>query len=141
MLVDELSESARRDEECFARYRAAAALPKSTPDEKRARTLALQASLHTAAETPLLTARRALEALTLASLAAEHVTRHALSDVDVARTLLASSIDGALIFVAVNADSIKDAELSADLMRRAEQIRQDAAETADHVRDALRGRD
>jgi len=141
MLVDELSESARQDEECFARYRAAAALPKSTPDEKRARSLALQASLHTAAETPLLTARRALEALPLASLAAEHGTRHALSDIDVARSLLGACIDGALIFVAVNAKSIKDIELSADLMRRADQIRRDATEASDRVRDALRGRE
>src|SRR4029078_8118336 len=39
-LVEELSESARQDEECYSRYRAAAALPKSTPEERQARSLA-----------------------------------------------------------------------------------------------------
>jgi methenyltetrahydrofolate cyclohydrolase len=126
-LVEELSESASQDEECYSRYRAAAALPRSTPEERQARGLALQASLHTAAETPLLTARRALEALSLAALVAEHGTKHALSDVDVAISLLTSSIDGALVFVAINADSIKDENLAADLKRRAEEIRSDAS--------------
>jgi formiminotetrahydrofolate cyclodeaminase len=139
-LVDELSESARRDEKCYARYRAAAALPKTSPEEKQARSLALQASLHTAAETPLLTARRALEALSLAALVAELGTKHALSDVDVARSLLSSSIDGALVFVAVNAASIKDDNLAADLMRRAEEIRTEAAAASYRAVDTLRSR-
>jgi formiminotetrahydrofolate cyclodeaminase len=139
-LVDELSESARQDEECYSRYRAAAALPKATPQEKQARSMALQASLHTAAETPLLTARRALEALTLAALVAEHGTKHALSDVEVGRSLLASSIDGALVFVAVNADSIKDEDLAADLRRRKDQLRHDKTVEADRVAAALHSR-
>jgi formiminotetrahydrofolate cyclodeaminase len=139
-LVDELSESARRDEECYSRYRAAAALPRSSPEEKQARNLALQASLHTAAETPLLTARRALEALNLATLVAEHGSRHALSDVEIARSLLKSSIDGALVFVTVNADSIKDENLAADLRRRAEGIRADASAASKLAADALRSR-
>jgi len=139
-LVDELSESARQDEECYARYRAAAALPRATPAEKQARSLALQASLHTAAETPLLTARRALEALSLAALVAEHGTKHALSDVEVARSLLTTSIDGALVFVAVNADSIKDENLAADLRRRTEKIRADASVASKNAAAMLRSR-
>ena len=121
-LVDELSSSAREDEDCYGQYRAAAALPKASAEEKQARSAAMQAALQAAAETPLRTARRALEALELAAVVAAHGTKHALSDVDIARSLLSASTDGALVFVTINASSIKDPALAADLVRHGRSI-------------------
>jgi formiminotetrahydrofolate cyclodeaminase len=122
-LVNELSGSARADEDCYGRYRAAAALPKATTEEKQTRTAAMQAALRTAAETPLLTARRALEALDLAAIVALHGTKHALSDIQVAGQLLAAGIGGALIFVDVNISMIKDEEIASELRWRADEVR------------------
>ena len=132
-LVEELSQSARHDEECYARYRAAANLPKETGDQKAARSLAMQASLRVAAETPLLTARRALEALTLSVIVSQSGTKHALSDVQVARLLLSAAIEGALIFVEVNADQINDGDVAHGLRRAAADLRHQASASSKEI--------
>jgi formiminotetrahydrofolate cyclodeaminase len=139
-LVDELSASARADEDCYARYLAAAALPKATIEEKQARSAAMQAALQTAAETPLLTARRALEALDLAAIVAVHGTKHALSDVQVAGQLLAAAIDGALVFVDVNIAMIKDEEIASDLRWRAGEVRSRLTSVRDALSSSLASR-
>jgi formiminotetrahydrofolate cyclodeaminase len=139
-LVDELSASARDDEDCYGRYRAATALPKSTAEEKQTRSAAMQAALHSAAETPLLTARRALEATDLASIVAVHGTKHALSDIQVAGQLLAGAIDGALVFVDVNISAITDEEIASDLRWRAEEVRSRLSTARDALNSALRSR-
>jgi formiminotetrahydrofolate cyclodeaminase len=136
-LVNELSASARADEDCYGRYRAAAALPKATTEEKQARSAALQAALQSAAETPLLTARRAIEALDLASIVAEFGTKYALSDVHVAGQLLSAAIDSALVFVDVNISMIKDDEIASDLRWRADEVRSRLAGAKDALNSAL----
>ena len=139
-LVDELSASARDDEDCYGRYRAAAALPKATAGEKQARSAAMQAALQAAAETPLLTARRALEALDLTAIVAELGTRYALSDVHVAGHLLTAAIEGALIFVDINIGMIKDDKMASDLRRRANEVRSPFASARDVLASALGSR-
>jgi formiminotetrahydrofolate cyclodeaminase len=136
-LVNELSASARADEDCYGRYRAAAALPKATTEEKQARSAAMQAALQSAAETPLLTARRAIEALDLASIVAEFGTKYALSDVHVAGQLLSAAIDSALVFVDVNISMIKDDEIASDLRWRADEVRSRLAGAKDALNSAL----
>lgn len=139
-LVGELSESARADEACYGRYRSAVALPKASPEDKQARSAAMQAALQTAAETPLLTARRAIEALQLSSTVARFGTKHALSDVQVAGSLLAAAIEGALVFVDVNVRMIKDEEVASDLEWRANEARGELLAASDGLRLTLRGR-
>ena len=139
-LVDELSLSAREDEACYGRYRSAAALPRSTDEERTARKLAMQASLRTAAEAPLLTARRALEALKLARSVAESGTEHALSDVEAARLLLVAGIESALLNVDVNAAMIKDESTAHDLRRKAADFRHQTSQASRDVWTTLSAR-
>jgi formiminotetrahydrofolate cyclodeaminase len=136
-LVDELSRSARDDEECYGRYRSAAALPKATAEERSARALAMQGSLRTAAEVPLLTARRGVEALRLTAPVAESGTRHALSDVDAARLLLAAGIEAALLNVDVNVALISDPDVARDLARKAADLRHQTSQAAKSVWQAI----
>jgi formiminotetrahydrofolate cyclodeaminase len=136
-LVEELSRSAQDDEACFGRYRAAASLPKSTPEEKANRSLAMQASLRTAAEVPLLTAKRALEALVLANVPAEHGTKHALSDVEAGRLMLGAAITAVLLNVDVNADMIKDDTVADGLRTSARELRERVELASGDVRRVL----
>jgi formiminotetrahydrofolate cyclodeaminase len=139
-LVDELSQSARDDEECYGRYRAAAALPKATAEERSARALAMQGSLRTAAEVPVLTARRGVEALRLTALVAESGSRHALSDVDAARLLLSAAIEAALLNVDVNVALLSDTEVATDFARKAADLRHQTSKAAKAVWQALASR-
>jgi formiminotetrahydrofolate cyclodeaminase len=139
-LVDELSQSAREDEECYGRYRAAVALPKTTEDERTARRLAMQASLRTAAEIPLLTARRGLEALKLTSGVAQSGTAHALSDVEAARLLLSAGIEACLLNVDVNVTLIKDSAISQELQRRAADLRHQSSQASKAIWQLLAAR-
>jgi formiminotetrahydrofolate cyclodeaminase len=139
-LIDELSASAREDEASYEHYRAAIALPKATAEEKQARAAAMQAALKAAAETPLLTAHRALEALELGSIIAAHGTKHALSDVQVAAQLLGAAIEAAMVFVDVNVSMIKDEDIASDLRWRAQDVRSRQTAARDVLSSALGSR-
>jgi len=66
-LRDELTAARGRDERAFAEVVAAQRLPKATPEERAARTNALEAALRAAAEAPLEAAETALRVLHLAA--------------------------------------------------------------------------
>jgi methenyltetrahydrofolate cyclohydrolase len=116
-LVDRLSRSALADESVYRQYRDASVLPKSTGQEKQARSQALQSAIIVAADAPLESARLGLEALKIGASVASRGSKHALSDVETGRLLLDGSIQGSLGFVEVNAALIKD-QATADIRRR-----------------------
>jgi glutamate formiminotransferase/formiminotetrahydrofolate cyclodeaminase len=97
------------DSAAFDRVSAALALPKRTPQEKGARTEALQAALLTAARVPLDTANAARRLLGLTERLLEHATRGAVSDAGVAALLAESALRAAALNVMINLSSLADA--------------------------------
>lgn len=119
-----------RDAEAFERVMTAMRLPRSTDDEKRARTAAVQDALHNATAVPLTTAEQAMLVLTLAPDLARQGNPRAVSDVGVAALLAHAAVSGALLNVAINLKSLKDAGYreqagtrAAEIQRRADELR------------------
>jgi methenyltetrahydrofolate cyclohydrolase len=98
-----------RDTEAYDLVVGAYRLPKTTDEEKAARTAAIQAALRAATEAPLEVMRLCREALTLAPVVGSLGNANASSDVKVAGGLLRAALDGARENVDINLGSVKDA--------------------------------
>ena len=99
------------DESAYQRVVYASALPKTTDDEKRARTAQLQAALAGAAEAPLAAAGMAAEGLALARRAEALGNTHLVSDVECARAFLWAALEASAANVRINHRFMHDAEL------------------------------
>lgn len=100
-LVDE-------DTAAFNAVMAAYRLPKSTDEEKKARSAAIQAALKEACRVPSEVAKGAVEVLRLSDLAVREGARSALSDAAVACLVADAALHGAYLNVMINLGSIKD---------------------------------
>lgn len=103
-----LARAVDEDAAAFDQVMAASRLPKATPEQARARQQAMTAAARRAAEVPLDTARRSLEALELARQVAEQGHKNSLSDAGVAAALARAAVVGAGLNVLVNLPSIED---------------------------------
>ncbi|HWI17754.1 MAG TPA: cyclodeaminase/cyclohydrolase family protein [Vicinamibacterales bacterium] len=104
-----LTQLADADTESFNAVMAAFRLPKTTDEEKAARTAAIQLALRGATTVPLETLRACIEAIDHGRTVAAHGNRSASSDVGVAIGLLKAAADGAAANVRINLASLKDA--------------------------------
>lgn len=114
-LVDE-------DTEAFNRIMSVLAMPKGTPDEKRAREEAMEAATIYAAEVPLKTMRTAFEAFDLLEAMAREGNPNSISDVGVGALAVRSAVLGAQLNVRINAAGIKDKTIANQLVEDAEEI-------------------
>ena len=103
-----LAQLADADSASFDAVMAAYRLPKSTDEEKAARTRAIQDAMRGATVVPLDTLRAASQAIDHGRAVAEHGNRSAASDVGVAIGLLKAAADGAAANVRINLGSLKD---------------------------------
>jgi len=99
------------DEQAYGRVVEASALPKSSDEEKHARTAALQAALIGAAEAPLVAAGLAVEGLALARRAQALGNEHLVSDVECAQHFFRAARAAGAANVRINHRFIKDAEV------------------------------
>jgi methenyltetrahydrofolate cyclohydrolase len=97
------------DEAAYERVVAASALPKASDDEKRTRTVALQAALIGAAEAPLAAAGLGAEGIALAERAHALGNTHLVSDVECALHFFRAALAGSVANVRINHHFIKDA--------------------------------
>ncbi len=97
------------DEAAYERVVAASALPKSTGEEKRARTDALQRALVGAAEAPLAAAGLCADGIALAERANALGNPHLASDVECALHFFRASLAASVANVRINHHFIKDA--------------------------------
>lgn len=100
-LVDE-------DTAAFNAVMAAYRLPKSTDEEKKARSAAIQTALKEACRAPSEVAKGAVEVLRLSDLAVREGVQSALSDAAVACLAADAALHGAYLNVMINLGSIKD---------------------------------
>jgi methenyltetrahydrofolate cyclohydrolase len=107
-ISDRLAVLVDRDSEAYDMVVSAYALPKSTDDEKRARTAEIQLALRAATDAPLEVMRACADAIEQGIVIAELGNRNAASDVQVGLELLLAAQRGARLNVEVNLGMLKD---------------------------------
>lgn len=99
---------ADEDAKAFEGVMAVMRRPKGTDEERAARKAAMQAAYQAATEVPLETARRALEALEVAKVAAEKGNRNAITDAGAAALLAQAAMRAASLNVRINLAAVAD---------------------------------
>jgi formiminotetrahydrofolate cyclodeaminase len=106
------------DIEAYGRLSACFKMPRETPEERNARSKAIQERLAEAALVPLEVAERAAELMLWCKRIAEIGNRNVLSDVATGAMLAAGAADGASWMVHTNVRAMKDHELVSTLNER-----------------------
>lgn len=114
-LVDE-------DTEAFNRIMAVFAMPKGTPEEKAARSAALQEATLYATEVPLRTMRESVKVFDLAEAMARQGNPASVSDAGVGALAARAAVLGACLNVRINAAGLKDREQADKLLKEAADI-------------------
>lgn len=122
-----------RDTQAFLAVSGAFALPKSTDQEKAARSAAIQAGLVQCTRTPLEMMALAAEALRLTASLLGRFNENAASDLGVAALSLRSGLQGAWLNVLINVGSLKDRELARELWEKGEALLAGALPLADQI--------
>jgi glutamate formiminotransferase/formiminotetrahydrofolate cyclodeaminase len=118
-LVDE-------DTRAFDGIMQAFALPKSTKEEKEARTMAIQSATKVAIETPLQVMRLALASFKTIREMIEHGNPNSVTDAGVGALCARTAVYGAYLNVKVNISGLKDKSYSESVMLEAETILKEA---------------
>lgn len=132
-LVDRLLAAVDEDTAAFNRIMDAFGLPKATPEEKAARTEAIQAATLFATQVPLQTMKTSFEVFDLAERMASTGNPNSVSDAGVGALAAWSAVQGAWLNVKINAASLTDTITAASLLAEAEGI----AKESDLRRDAI----
>ncbi len=121
-LMSELLHLVDEDTAAFNRIMAVFAMPKTTDEEKAARSAALQEATRYATEVPLRTMRTVEQVFPLVRAMAEGGNPNSVSDAGVGALAARSAVLGARLNVRINAAGLKDRELAAQLTTEADQI-------------------
>jgi formiminotetrahydrofolate cyclodeaminase len=127
------------DSDAYKAVMKAMKLPKDSPDEKAARTAALQSALKDATDVPLDVMRAGQQALAGGVIVARNVYRVAASDVAMGIELLGASVRGAALSIEGNLSGIKDSAYTARVAAELEQLAADSARDADQALEAVSG--
>ncbi len=123
-----------RDTVAFLAVSAAFALPKDSPEEKAARTAAIQQGLKGCTETPMEMMRLCAEALELTeALLSRGFNENAASDLGAAALSLKAGIQAAWLNVLINIGSIRDADYAAACRAEGEALLARALPLADTI--------
>ena len=125
-LVSRLLALVDEDTEAFNRIIAVFAMPKTTAEEKAARSAALQSATLYATEVPLKTMKAAYECFEIVRAMAETGNPNSVSDAGVGALAARSAVLGAELNVKINAAGLKDRETAERLISQAAEIAQKA---------------
>lgn len=121
-LMTELLHLVDEDTEAFNRIMAVFSMPKSTDEEKAARSAALQEATLYATQVPLKTIRAAHAAFPLVRAMAEEGNPNSVSDAGVGALAIRSAVMGAALNVKINAAGLKDRAVADELVGEAERL-------------------
>jgi formiminotetrahydrofolate cyclodeaminase len=127
------------DSDAYRRVMEALKLPKTAPEEKAARTAALQSALRGATDVPLDILRAGQQALAGAVIVARNAYQVAASDVATGIELLTSSVRSAALSIDGNLAAIKDAAYTSRVGAEREQLAADSARDAQQALEAVSG--
>lgn len=125
-LVSRLLALVDEDTEAFNRIMAVFAMPKTTAEEKAARSAALQSATLYATEVPLKTMKASFECFEIVKAMAEIGNPNSVSDAGVGALAARSAVLGAELNVKINAAGLKDREVAERLISEAAEIAQKA---------------
>lgn len=136
-LSDELAALIDRDSEAYDRVMAAYKRPRSTDEEKAARSEAIQTALGGAIRAPLDVMRACADASVRALPIASFGNPSAASDVQVGLELLVSGLRGARLNVEINLASLKDAANAAAIREEVARLENAATQAVTAARARL----
>lgn len=134
-LLRELLHLVDEDTEAFNRIMAVFAMPKSTDEEKAARSAALQKATLYATQVPLRTMKAAVKVFPLVEAMASEGNPNSVSDAGVGALAARSAVLGACLNVKINAAGLKDRATADALVAEAETL---AAEAVRREAEVLR---
>jgi methenyltetrahydrofolate cyclohydrolase len=135
-----LSGMIEQDYEAFMRLSTAMKLPRSTDDEKRARTAAVQQALKGASEVPLAAAEACAAVMQLCRPVAEIGNKNAVSDAGVAVLMAEAGLRSAALNVLINLGLIKDEAFVAEKRARLDGLLAGSGALRDEVYEYVVGR-
>lgn len=127
-IKDDLLSLVDEDTEAFNRVMAAFGLPKTTDEDKAARTEAIQEATRYATDVPFRTMQRAMDAFEIIRAMAEHGNPNSVSDAGVGALCARAAVRGAYLNVKINAAQLKDKEFAATIVARGAEIDRLASE-------------
>jgi glutamate formiminotransferase/formiminotetrahydrofolate cyclodeaminase len=139
-LKDELLFLVDEDTAAFNKVMEAFSLPKSSAEEKSARTAAIQSANKYAAEIPLRVMETAARAYPVLADMAEKGNPASISDVGVGLLALRACIEGAGMNVRINLAGLKDENLKTDLQGRLARIRAESEEEFGRISQIVEGK-
>ena len=122
---DELIRLVDADTHAFNAIMTAFGLPKGTPEEKAARTRAIQQATKTAIEVPFRVMEVAASSLPLIKAMAETGNPNSVSDAGVGALCVRAAVLGAFMNVRINAAGYEDKQYVADVIARGTRIQQE----------------
>ncbi len=125
-LMRELLHLVDEDTEAFNRIMAVFAMPKSTDEEKAARSAALEEATLYATQVPLRTMKTAFEVFDVVKAMAEIGNPNSVSDAGVGALAVRSAVLGACLNVKINAAGLKDRAAADKLVAEAEALAAEA---------------
>ena len=131
--MGDLAEMMDQDVEAYSTVSAAYGMAKDTPEQKQARTAAIQNALKVALATPLAAFRTCAELIGLLDELVEVANPNLISDVGVAAILLEAALRGARLNVEINLAWLKDAAFVEQANAEIGQTAAQASDTAASV--------
>ncbi len=132
-LKDQLKHLVDEDTESFNQVMAAFRMSKSTDEEKKARSQAIQEAMKHAAQIPMQVAEASLEVLKVTQIMVDEGNPNALSDGGVGALMALAGIQGALFNVKINLGSIKDQDFIVEMEKKTESILNESSDLRDNI--------
>lgn len=121
-LKERLLEMTDRDTEAFLKVSDAFSMPKSTDEEKKARSAAIQAGLSACMDSPREVMRFSLDLIKVIEKISKDFNTNAASDLGVAALSAETAAKGAWLNVLINAGSLKDKEKGEECKKECQAI-------------------
>lgn len=127
-----------RDSDAYNQVFGCFKMPKTTDEEKAARSAAIQEATRFAALVPMQVARNAYELMDMIADVARQGNRNAVTDACVAMMSARSAVLGALMNVRINLGSLKDKAFVAQLQSEADELERNAGLKEKELLDAIK---
>ncbi len=136
-LKDELLRLVDEDTNAFNQIITSFRLPKGTAEEKAARSKAIQDATRYAIETPMRTMEVAFDVFELAEAMVREGNPNSVTDAGVGALCARAAVHGAWMNVKINVGSLKDKELVAEFLRKANAIAEKTDEMERKIRELV----
>jgi glutamate formiminotransferase/formiminotetrahydrofolate cyclodeaminase len=139
-LKDELLSLLDEDTAAFNKVMDSFGLPKELPEEKKARSAAIEAATKYAAEVPIKVMETALKSYALLVEMAEKGNPASISDVGVGALATRAGIEGAALNVRINLGQLKDENFKTNLQEKIRKISADSEAQFKNIKQIVEGK-